>query len=239
MQTFTLLAAAFATLNTVTGSPLLSLIARDVCGTAPSASGSQNAIEQPANIQTAAACQSACDANTSCKSFLFGMVDNSIKCMLFSVAANAIPKQSSANLIAYDKACGSVPVVTPTAQNPTGVNSGNTNQGTNQGTNQEANNNNNNQQGANPPAGGKVAARDTCGGAPAGNANQAPINTPANINSVADCLAQCKANPACKSFEFGSSNGGNVCRLFSVPAASAPSPGAGESFQAFDVGCSI
>ncbi|KAF2177765.1 hypothetical protein K469DRAFT_352017 [Zopfia rhizophila CBS 207.26] len=193
MQTFTALIAAFATVNTVTGSPIFSLISRDVCGTAPSASGSQNPLSQPSDIQNAAACKSACEANGFCQSFLFGMVDNAIKCMLCSVPASSIPKQSSANLIAYDKACGSVPSVTPTAQNPTGANNGNNDQGADQG-----GNNNNNQQGANPPAGSKVAARDTCGATPTGNGSQAPLSTPANINSVADCLAQCKANPTCK-----------------------------------------
>ncbi|KAF2466228.1 uncharacterized protein BDR25DRAFT_317651 [Lindgomyces ingoldianus] len=232
MQTFTTLVATFAALSGVSGSPLTHLFARDTCGSAPTASGSQTPIQQPTDIKTASACQSACNANGQCQSFVFGMVDNTIKCMLFSVPASQVPAQSSQNLVAFDKACTSVPAVAPTSSNPTGANTG---QGTNQGTNSG-----NNQQGGNKPAGQKLAARDTCGATPAGsNANQAPLSQPANINSAADCLTKCKSDPNCKSLEFGPENGANVCRLFSVAASAVPAPTNGQSFQVYDVGCSV
>lgn len=235
MHASTAFIAAFAAITVVSGSPI---IARDTCGAAPAGSGSQTPLEQPTNCQTAQACQSACNSNGQCQSFLFGMVDNAIKCMLFSVPAAQVPKQSSQNLVVYDKACGSVPAVTPTASNPTGVNQS----GDNNNQNQNGNNQNQNQQGqqGTPPAGQKLALRDTCGAAPAGsNPNQAPLSQPQNINSAADCLAQCKANPSCKSFEFGTENNAKVCRLFNVAASEVPPPTNGQSFQVFDAGCSI
>src|SRR6266568_292788 len=100
------------------------LSARDqVCGKVPSGSNTQQPVlSQPSGPQNAAACQSDCDANSSCLSFLFGMVDNTIECKLYACAASEIPPPPSTNLIAYDKACAAVPTVTPTAANPTGAN---------------------------------------------------------------------------------------------------------------------
>src|SRR5262245_13448744 len=114
MQTFTTLVATFATLSAVSGSPVAHLFARDTCGSAPTASGSQTPIQQPTNIKTASACQDSCNANGQCQSFVFGMVDNTIKCMLFQVPASQVPSQDSQNLVVFDKACTSVPAVTPT-----------------------------------------------------------------------------------------------------------------------------
>ncbi|KAF2107376.1 hypothetical protein BDV96DRAFT_589148 [Lophiotrema nucula] len=157
--------------------------------------------------------------------------------MLFSVPAAQVPAQSSANLVAFDKACTSVPAVTPTASNPTGANT-NTNQGTNNGNNNQ--NQQQEQQTGAKQAGRKLAVRDTCGATPAGTqTSQAPLSQPANINSAADCFAKCKADPSCKSFEFGKENNANVCRLFSVAASAVPAPTNGQSFQVFDVGCSV
>lgn len=231
MQTFTTLLATLATLNTISASPI-NLFTRATCGSAPAGSGSQNPLSQPSGIQTAQACQTSCNSNTQCQSFVFGMVDNTIKCMLFSVAASQVPSQGSANLVAFDKACTSVPAVKPTTANPTGANTGsNSNTNPNQGT---AGNTGNNQQGqqqsGNKPAGQK---RATCGATPAGsNKNTAPLSRPANIKSSADCQKQCKANTSCKSFTFGD----NVCKLFSVAAAAVPAATGG---QVFDVGCSV
>jgi hypothetical protein len=52
-------------------------------------------------------------------SFQFGLVDNTNKCILFSVAASSLPSQT--NLVAYDIGCSTFPSVVPTAANPTGV----------------------------------------------------------------------------------------------------------------------
>lgn len=224
MQAFTTVLAAFAAINAVSGSPLL---ARNTCGSAPSASGSQTPLEQSATIQTAQACQDACNANGQCHAFVFGMVDNVTKCLLYSVPAAQIPTQSSQNLVVYDKACASVPAVVPTTANPTGAN-------------QSSNSDSNSNQQETSKTGQKLAVRNTCGTTPAGSStSQAPLSQPANINSVADCLAQCKASPSCKSFEFGTVNGAKTCRLFAVAAASVPPPTSGQSFQVYDAACSI
>jgi hypothetical protein len=170
------------------------LSARDqVCGKAPSGSNTQQtALSQPSGPQNAAACLSDCDANSSCLSFLFGMVDNDIKCLLYPCAASAIPTQSSANLIAYDKACASVPTVTPTAENPTGVN---TQTGTNTG-------GESNPGKTTTPAGNhqrrELVARNTCGGAPSGPSNTQPISAPAGIDTLPECKAKCSADPSCE-----------------------------------------
>ena len=176
------------------------LSARDqICGKAPSGSNTQQAVlSQPSGPQNAAACQTDCDANSSCLSFLFGMVDSDIQCLLYACAASAIPPPSSPDLIAYDKACTSVPTVTPTTQNPTGVNTDN---------NANTENNDNTANNANPGGATKstgtqqtrgLVARDTCGGAPTGPSNAQPISTPAGVDTLPDCKAKCVADPSCE-----------------------------------------
>lgn len=245
MQTFATLFSSLCIMGLVSGSPVAYLSARNTCGSAPTASSSQTPIQQPADIETASACQSACNTNNQCQSFVFGMVDNTIKCMLYSVPASQVPKQSSQNLVAYDKACSSVPAVTPTSSNPTGAN---TSQGTTQNGSGSGNGNGNQQsqqgqqgqQDGSTPAGQKLTIRDTCGATPAGsNANQAPLSQPVNVESATDCRTKCQADANCKSFEFGRENGASVCRLFSVTATSVPAPTNGQSFQVYDVGCSM
>ncbi|KFZ12759.1 hypothetical protein V502_06929 [Pseudogymnoascus sp. VKM F-4520 (FW-2644)] len=169
MHSFTtVLITASALLATVSSSPLQ---LRSTCGGAPTGNGSQQPLSQPSGITTAKACQAKCTANASCQSVVFGMVNNAVRCILYSVPAASVPKQSSSNLIAYDKSCGSVPAVVPTASNPTGAKTG-----------------------------GKLAIRATCGSAPTGpTGNATPLSTPANISSAAACKTQCQANPSCKS----------------------------------------
>ncbi|OBU00672.1 hypothetical protein VE01_01207 [Pseudogymnoascus verrucosus] len=226
MHSFTtVLITASALLATVSSSPLQ---LRSTCGGAPTGNGSQQPLSQPSGITTAKACQANCTANASCQSFVFGMVNNAVKCILYSVPAASAPKQSSSNLIAYDKSCGSVPAVVPTASNPTGAKTG-----------------------------GKLAIRATCGSAPTGpTGNAKPLSQPSDITTAKACQAKCTANASCQSvvfgmnisdeyimirFEFGtpSPNGSPTCRLFSVAAASVPTSTSGQSFVVYDVGCSI
>ncbi len=200
MHSFNIL-TSFAIIGLVTSSPIT---ARNMCGSAPSASGTQNPISQP-SANTAAACQTMCDANTACQSFVFGMANNAVQCRLFSVPAASVPPQAT-NLMVFDKACPSVPAVTPTAANPTGTNIGGA-----------SGSGNGNKSPSNAGAGGAtkpapapkkaraLKARNQCGAAPTGpssntpNATPAsPISTPANINTAPACQAQCKANPSCK-----------------------------------------
>lgn len=118
MHFSTAVIAAFAA-TYVSASPIV--LRDNTCGAAPAGSNTNNQpIAQPSGVQTSDACQTQCEANASCKSFCFGLVDNAIQCKLFSVAASVVPTQSSPNLVVYDKACPSVPSVVPTTSNPTG-----------------------------------------------------------------------------------------------------------------------
>ena len=204
-STILLAASSFISLSSCLPMDQL-LSARDqICGKAPSDSNTQQPVlSQPSGLQNAAACQSDCDANSACLSFLFGLVDNNIKCLLYACAASAIPPPSSPDLIAYDKACPSVPTVTPTPQNPTGVNTEN-NANTKSNTNTENNANTENKsnpsekttQAGNHQTRGLVA-RDTCGGAPSGPSNAQPISAPAGIDTLPECKAKCIADPSCE-----------------------------------------
>ncbi|KAF2675905.1 hypothetical protein K458DRAFT_323450 [Lentithecium fluviatile CBS 122367] len=211
-----------------------------MCGVAPTATGSQTPISTFTNAKTAQECLSDCNSNASCQSFIFGMVDSTIKCELFSVPAAQVPTQSSANLVVYDKACSSIPAVQPTTANPQGLangaaqnqNGGQTSQSGGQTSSSQPTQG---QQGANQ----KQNKRATCGAAPSGSGTAQPIDTPANIASLDACIAACKANASCKSVEFGklTANGPDVCRFFDVPAAQVPKATDGQSFQVSDVGC--
>jgi hypothetical protein len=180
------------------------LAVRETCGIAPAGSGSQTPLSQPTGITTAAACLAQCDANSACLSFIFGMVNNADECMLYSVAASAIPTQSSTKLVAYDKACPAVPSVVPTTSNPQGFATGSTSSGSTGNTGSTGSSGTTGSSGSTDPNNGAAPAHkraNTCGAAPTGPSNNAsPISTPANINSVAACKAQCSADASCKSY---------------------------------------
>lgn len=167
----TTLTTAVALLAAVSGAAA----APNTCGATPAGAGNAPVLQQPSGIQTAEACRAACNANPSCKSLLFGLVDSAIQCQLFGVEASAIPRQESANLLAYDKACASVPTVKPTADNPTGRDAG-------------------------KHANGKLVTRNSCGGAPAGKTDVKPLGAPADVETQQACLARCKAEPDCKRY---------------------------------------
>lgn len=236
MQSFATLIAVSAIVAGVSASPIL---ARDVCGSAPTSSGSQSVLSQPTGITTASACLAQCEANTSCLSFVFGLVDNEIKCMLYAVAASSVPKQSSTNLVVYDKACSSVPAVVPTTSNPTGAAtsaSDSPSTGSNTGSTTGSTPGSNTGTSSNAGA-AQNHRRDTCGSTPAAQSGSAtPIATQTNINSLADCKAQCQANSNCKSFEFTAAK---ECILFNVAASAVPAPTNGQSAVVYDVGCSV
>jgi hypothetical protein len=189
------------------------LAVRNTCGNAPSGSGSQSPISQPTGITTAQACQAQCDANASCQSFVFGMVNGADQCMLYSVAAASVPKQSSTNLVVYDKACTSVPAVVPTASNPTGA----------------ATSANNNQ-------GHKLAVRNTCGGNPTASTAQAVLEQPTGVTTAQQCQAKCDANASCQSFVFGMVNNADQCMLYSVAASAVPTQ-ASTNLVVYDKAC--
>src|SRR5689334_21039071 len=99
MHFFATLITASALLSLTAGTPIPELVTRNMCGSAPSGSTSQAVLAHPTGIETAAACQAQCDANSQCQSFVFGMINSVIECELFSCAASAVPTQSSANLL--------------------------------------------------------------------------------------------------------------------------------------------
>jgi hypothetical protein len=202
MQSFTTIIAASALIACASANPI-KLAARATCGSAPDGSGSQTPLSQPTGITTAAACQVQCDANTSCMSFVFGMLNNADQCMLFSVAAASIPKQASTNLVVYDKACTAVPSVIPTTSNPQGFATGSTSSGSTGNTGSTGSTGPTDSSSSAGPNDGAAPAHkraNTCGAAPTGPFDSAsPISTPANINSVAACKAQCSADSSCKS----------------------------------------
>ncbi|KAJ4288513.1 hypothetical protein N0V90_011750 [Kalmusia sp. IMI 367209] len=228
------------------------LSARDVCGVAPSATGAtKTPLATFTDAKTAQECFADCESNSSCQSFLFGLVDGTVKCELFDVPAAQIPKQDSANLIAFDKACSSIPDVQPTTANPQGLETGSGDNSQTDGQNGGDSNTNNGQTGSNSQPSGQTGSntqqsqpnkqtkRATCGAAPAGSGSAQPFNTPANINSLEACIEACKQNPTCKSVEFGkpTPDGANVCHFFSVEAAQIPKATTGQSFQVSDVAC--
>lgn len=78
------------------------------CGTKPSASTNNQPISAP-SVTSEDACKAKCQANSSCKSFTCGKVDNAMVCKLYAVAAAQVPAPSSTAqknaLKAYDVGC--------------------------------------------------------------------------------------------------------------------------------------
>lgn len=97
------------------------------------------------------------------------MVDNDIQCKLFAVAGSAVPKQSSTNLIVYDKACSSVPSAIPSSSNPTGK--------ADQQTSKQA--------------------RDVCDSRLVARKSNQPMESP-SASSADECRTLCKADTSCK-----------------------------------------
>jgi hypothetical protein len=119
MQSLTMLLAGVSGLALTHAAPL---IARDICGAAPSGPTGATPLAEPSGITTPAACEAACKADTSCEAFVCGYVTSAPVCILYAVPASSIPPQSNSNLLAYDLACSSVPTGTLSATNPTGAN---------------------------------------------------------------------------------------------------------------------
>lgn len=126
------LALAGAALTTARGLPRANemldvdggVFRRANCETIPSAKKSRNSPKPVAApvAATAADCQAQCEANAQCQSFVFGAAspvvtttddeDDLYECLLYGVAVSEIPKQTDADLKAYDKACTDVPATT-------------------------------------------------------------------------------------------------------------------------------
>ncbi|KAJ4377445.1 hypothetical protein N0V83_000270 [Neocucurbitaria cava] len=257
MHSFTAVIAASALLSAVSGAP--HFVRSNTCGSAPTGTSTSNQpLKQLTTCQTAADCQTQCDANTSCQSFCFGLIDNVIQCKLYSVSAASIPKQSSTNLVAYDKACSAVPSVVPTASNPTGkqVDSSSSSSGSKtteqQGkesqkadssktTEQQATESKVTQKVNKKSTTNKQTSANTCGSKPAANTSNQPISTP-TVSSEDACKTKCQADSSCKSFTCGEVNNQFVCKLYNVEASKIPAPtttAQKSALKAYDVGCSM
>ncbi|KAH8585411.1 hypothetical protein B0O99DRAFT_603326, partial [Bisporella sp. PMI_857] len=172
------------------------LVSRQVCGAAPTGTNAQTPLLQPTGITTASACGVKCTATTNCQSFLFGLVNEEVKCELFSVPASSLPPQT--NLVAYDIDCASIPSVIPTTANPGGLATGTSLSGSKK-------------EGRQAPS--SFGTHDSPKNAqPAGNPT--PIATP-QADSLAECLASCKGSPQCVNYTFES----GVCKLFAATSA--------------------
>ncbi|KAJ4332639.1 hypothetical protein N0V95_009613 [Ascochyta clinopodiicola] len=258
--------AAFAAAY-VSASPLM--VRGNTCGAAPAGSNTNNQpILQPSGIQTSATCQSQCEANSSCKSFCFGLVDNTIECKLYSCVASAVPTQSSTNLVVYDKGCSAVPSVVPTSSNPTGkkidnsqsntsfgsktseqkateseqIQASNDNYGSQKQTEQSSKQEATYKESTQKQSSSKIStSANTCGTKPSASTTNKPILAPSVISEDA-CKAKCQANSTCKSFTCGEVDSKVLCNLYSVAAAQVPAPtnaAQKNALKAYDIGCSV
>jgi hypothetical protein len=189
MHSFNAILAASVFISIVSGFPTQP---PPTCRSTPAGNESQTPLSQPSGTTTAIGCQAECKNKNSCLSFVFGMVKNLDKCMLYSVATASVPKQSSTDLIFYDKACTSVPAVIPTQSNPTG---------------------------ANPKLAvrftcGSAPAGTVTQKAPSPSYQASP---PQQL-----CQEKCEANTSCLSFLFGMVSNADECMLYSVAASSIP-----------------
>ncbi|EXK91876.1 hypothetical protein FOQG_05884 [Fusarium oxysporum f. sp. raphani 54005] len=169
------------------------------CNIAPSATPSAKI--QPLSSPTAStaqACKKLCAADSSCKSFIFGLPANAKAptCKLYSVPAAQVPNQGN-NLYVFDKACSdkAVPNTKPTQDKPRGeVKS--------------------------------KAARDlVCNTAPSGASNSKiqPFATP-SVKTAEKCQDACDAQASCQSFLFGLPADASVpvCKLYKVAPSKIP-----------------
>lgn len=182
-----------------------------VCGAAPSASGSQTPLSQP-TAATADACEKQAKAQSSCQSFAFGLPPSASAplCKLFSVPAAQVPPQET-NIVVFDIACTDIPTGTPTTADPTGANNANNANNANTGANGSNNNNGNagsgsqtsqQQQGGQTgqQSGPKQQKREVCGAAPTGPSTNAPTPLSQPTAGSADaCLALGKQTSGCQS----------------------------------------
>lgn len=100
------------------------LFRRATCDTTPSATSTSAQPVATVTASTPLDCQSQCQANARCKSFVFG-TDSSgtVECLLYSVFASEIPTQDSSSLKAYDASCTGVPTVASTTSTNSGTSS--------------------------------------------------------------------------------------------------------------------
>ncbi|KAJ4172426.1 hypothetical protein NW754_002624 [Fusarium falciforme] len=172
------------------------------CNVAPTASAKTNI--QPydvAEAATAEECQTICESDEACLSFVFGLAAHATtpSCLLYKVPAAQVPARSD-GLHVFDKACSVklVPTTAPTHAQPWGV----------------------------APKKVSVRSEQKCNCAPTGAIDKKiqPYQTTTKVTTAEECQTLCESGDACLSFLFGLPDNcrAPVCKLYKVAAAEIP-----------------
>ncbi|KAI8651347.1 hypothetical protein NCS55_01378900 [Fusarium keratoplasticum] len=172
------------------------------CNVAPTASAKTNI--QPydvAEAATAEECQTICESDEACLSFVFGLAAHATtpSCLLYKVPAAQVPARSD-GLHVFDKACSAklVPTTAPTHAQPWGV----------------------------APKKVSVRSEQKCNCAPTGAIDKKiqPYQTTTKATTAEECQTLCESGDACLSFLFGLPDNcrAPVCKLYKVAAAEIP-----------------
>ncbi|RSL49011.1 hypothetical protein CEP53_009325 [Fusarium sp. AF-6] len=172
------------------------------CNVAPTASAKTNI--QPyevADAATAEECQTICESDEVCLSFVFGLAAHATtpSCLLYKVPAAQVPARSD-GLHVFDKACSAklVPTTAPTHAQPWGI----------------------------APKKVFVRSEQKCNVAPTGAIDKKiqPYQTSTKATTAEECQTLCEAGDACLSFLFGLPDNcrAPVCKLYKVAAAEIP-----------------
>ncbi|RSL83001.1 hypothetical protein BHE90_004962 [Fusarium euwallaceae] len=172
------------------------------CNVAPTASAKTNI--QPydaADAATAEECQTICESDEACLSFVFGLAAHATtpSCLLYKVPAAQVPARSD-GLHVFDKACSAklVPTTAPTHAQPWGI----------------------------APKKVSVRSEQKCNVAPTGAIDKKiqPYQTSTKATTAEECQTLCEAGDACLSFLFGLPDNcrAPVCKLYKVAAAEVP-----------------
>ncbi|KAM6511430.1 hypothetical protein FALCPG4_016435 [Fusarium falciforme] len=172
------------------------------CNVAPTASAKTNI--QPydvAEAATAEECQTICESDEACLSFVFGLAAHATtpSCLLYKVPAAQVPARSD-GLHVFDKACSAklVPTTAPTHAQPWGV----------------------------APKKVSVRSEQKCNCAPTGAIDKKiqPYQTTTKVTTAEECQTLCESGDACLSFLFGLPDNcrAPVCKLYKVAAAEIP-----------------
>ncbi|KAM0414603.1 hypothetical protein ACHAPT_013553 [Fusarium lateritium] len=172
------------------------------CNVAPTALVKTNV--QPydvAEAATAEECQTICESDEACLSFVFGLAAHATtpSCLLYKVPAAQVPARSD-GLHVFDKARSAklVPTTAPTHAQPWGV----------------------------APKRVFVRSEQQCNVALTGAIDKKvkPYQTTAKAFTAEECQTLCESDDVCLSFLFGLPNNcrAPVCKLFKVSAAEIP-----------------
>ncbi|KAF5006636.1 hypothetical protein FDECE_6998 [Fusarium decemcellulare] len=186
------------------------------CNVAPSAAAKTNIKPYDvASAATAEECQTICEPDSKCQSFVFGLAKSASKpqCLFYKVPASQVPARSD-GLHVFDKACAAklVPTTAPTHAQPWGQ----------------------------VPKQLSVRGETQCNCSPTGsaNANIQPYDTSASCATAEECHSNCEADDSCLSFLYGLLDNADapVCKLYNVAASKVPARS--DKLFVFDKGCS-